>query len=51
MPKKTFTPEQIVAKLRQIKVLISQGKGFTASKMTGHLAQEISSEPLLHDIL
>jgi putative transposase len=27
MPKKNFTPEQIVAKLRQIEVLISQGKG------------------------
>jgi len=27
MPKKTFTPELIVAKLRQIEVLISQGKG------------------------
>ena len=26
MPKKTFTPEQIVAKLRQIEVLMSQGK-------------------------
>src|SRR5712671_4699191 len=26
MPKKTFTPEQIVAKLRQVEVLISQGK-------------------------
>ena len=26
MPKKTFTPEQIVAKLRQIEVLVSQGK-------------------------
>jgi len=26
MPKKTFTPEQIVAKLRQIEVLLSQGK-------------------------
>jgi putative transposase len=26
MPKKTFTPEQIVGKLRQIEVLISQGK-------------------------
>ena len=25
-PKKTFTPEQIVAKLRQVEVLISQGK-------------------------
>ncbi|MGA9057282.1 MAG: hypothetical protein WB763_12315 [Terriglobia bacterium] len=26
MPKKTFTPEQIVAKLRQMEVLLSQGK-------------------------
>jgi putative transposase len=26
MPKKTFTPEQIVAKLRQIEVLVSQGQ-------------------------
>ena len=26
MPKKSFTPEQIVAKLRQIEVLLSQGK-------------------------
>ena len=26
MPKKTFTPEQVVAKLRQIEVLLSQGK-------------------------
>jgi putative transposase len=26
MPKKTFTPEQIVAKLREIEVLLSQGK-------------------------
>ena len=26
MPKKTFTPEQIVGKLRQVEVLIGQGK-------------------------
>ena len=26
MPKKTFTPEQILAKLRQIEVLVGQGK-------------------------
>ena len=26
MPKKTFTPEQIVAKLRQIEVLLNEGK-------------------------
>ena len=25
MPRKSFTPEQIIAKLRQIEVLISQG--------------------------
>lgn len=36
MPKKTFTPEQIVAKLRQIEVLISQGKGISlACKESG----------------
>jgi len=27
MPKKSLTPEQVVAKLRQIEVMISQGKG------------------------
>jgi putative transposase len=26
MPKKSYTPEQIVGKLRQIEVLVSQGK-------------------------
>jgi hypothetical protein len=26
LPKKTFTPEQIVNKLRQVEVLVSQGK-------------------------
>ena len=26
MPKKTFTPEQIVNKLRQVEVLVNQGK-------------------------
>ena len=26
MPKRTFTPEQIVSKLRQIQVTVSQGK-------------------------
>ena len=29
MTNKTFTPEQVVAKLRQIEVLISQGKGIS----------------------
>jgi len=36
MPKKTFTPEQIVTKLRQIEVLMSQGKTVSqASKEAG----------------
>ena len=26
MPKKTFTPEEVVGRLRQIEVLVSQGK-------------------------
>ena len=26
MPKRTFTPEQVVTKLRQIEVLVNQGK-------------------------
>jgi hypothetical protein len=28
MPKKTFTPEQILAKLRQIEALVGQGKRY-----------------------
>ena len=40
MPKKTFTPEQIVAKLRQIEVLLSQGKTVPAAcKEAGITAQ------------
>ena len=36
MPKKTFAPEQIVTKLRQIEVLVSQGKTVpAASKEAG----------------
>jgi len=36
MPKKTFTPEQVVAKLRQIEVMINQGKGIVqACRDTG----------------
>ena len=36
MPRKTFTPEQIIAKLRQIEVLIAQGKSAgIASKEVG----------------
>ena len=37
MPKRTFTPEQIVAKLRQIEVLVSQGKTIPqAASVSGH---------------
>src|SRR6185295_18047558 len=40
MPKKTFTPEQIVPKLRQIEVLIGQGKSVPLScKEAGITAQ------------
>ncbi len=40
MPKKAFTPEQIVPKLRQIEVLIGQGKTVPlACKETGITAQ------------
>jgi putative transposase len=40
MPKKTFAPEQIVTKLRQIEVLLSQGKTVPAAcKEAGITAQ------------
>jgi putative transposase len=40
MPKKTFAPEQIVAKLRQMEVLLSQGKTVPAAcKDAGITAQ------------
>lgn len=40
MPKKTFTPEQIVGKLRQIEVIVSQGKPVPlACKEAGVTAQ------------
>ena len=35
MPRKTFTPEQIVGKLRQIEVLVSQGKTVPAACKEG----------------
>ncbi len=31
MPKKTYTPEQIVTKLREIEILIGQGTGIPAA--------------------
>jgi putative transposase len=40
MPMKTFTPEQIVGKLRQIEVLVGQGKTVPlACKESGVTAQ------------
>jgi hypothetical protein len=33
MPKKTFTPEQIVGKLRQIEVLVSRARPSHASQL------------------
>ncbi len=40
MPKKTFTPEQIVAKLRQIEVLLSQGKTVPLACKEAGIAQQ-----------
>ena len=40
MPRKSFTPEQIIAKLRQIEVLISQGQSVAG----GCRAAEISEQ-------
>ena len=44
MPKKRFSAEQIVAVLRQIEVLMSQGKAApVACREAGHLAAELLS--------
>ena len=40
MPKKTFTPEQIVAKLRQIEVLVSQGKSVPLACKEGGITDQ-----------
>ena len=40
MPRKSFTPEQIIAKLRQIEVLISQGHSVAG----GYREAEISEQ-------
>ena len=40
MPKKTFTPEQIVEKLRQIEVLLSQGKTVPLACKEAGIAQQ-----------
>ncbi len=42
MPKKRSTPEEIVAKLRQVDVLVSHGKSVTDAK-TGFLLREIGA--------
>jgi hypothetical protein len=38
--KKTFTPEQIVGKLRQIEVLVSQGKTVQVARREAAIAQQ-----------
>jgi putative transposase len=40
MVKKTFTPEQIVAKLRQIEVLVSQGKTVPLASKEAGIAEQ-----------
>ena len=40
MPKKTFTPEQIIAKLRQIEVLLAQGKSTGIACKEGGISEQ-----------
>jgi putative transposase len=40
MPKRTFTPEQVVAKLRQIEVFMSQGKTIALACKEAGITQE-----------
>ena len=39
MPRKSFTPEQIIAKLRQIEVLISQGQSVAGGCRAGGISE------------
>jgi hypothetical protein len=43
MAKKTFTPEQIVAKLRQIEVLVSQGKTVPLVRNDAGIVEQMSN--------
>jgi len=42
MARRTFTPEQIVAKLRQIQVLISQGKPVALACKEAEISEQSS---------
>ena len=57
MPKKRFTPEQIIAKLRQIEVQLAQGKSIALackdaaiseqSSRTSAIAQQLPTSAIL----
>ena len=40
MPRKSFTPEQIIAKLRQIEVLISQGQSVAGGCREAEISEQ-----------
>ena len=40
MPRKSFTPEQIIAKLRQIEVLISQGQSVAGGGRAAGISEQ-----------
>ena len=40
MPRKTFTPEQIVGKLRQVEVLMGQGKTVSQAAKEGGITEQ-----------
>mgnify|MGYP001577362165 CR=1 FL=1 len=40
MPKKSFSPEQIIAKLRQIEVLIAQGKSVAVACKEAEISEQ-----------
>ena len=40
MPKKSFSPEQIIAKLRQIEVLVAQGKSVAVACKEAEISEQ-----------
>ena len=40
MPKKSFSPEQIIAKLRQIEVLVAQGKSVVVACKEAEISEQ-----------
>ena len=40
MPRKSFTPEQIIAKLRQVEVLIGQGQSVAEASRAAGISEQ-----------